>query len=260
MRSSHFTFLVGEEKTPLSIHAAVLEKLSAPLHALVSNGYMRESQSGFAILEDVDVETFAAFSEFAYTKDYKTPARKYDAEKPPRSIVPKPNRISKRSRTVSPRLEKLRQYCNKFLYTSGTTQKDFDAFHFESIGDSFQSRKFGRKAVKSNPNLNLLLHAKLYIFSTRYLIEPLRQKCLATLHEDLLHLECATASHLVLDLLEYVYSNTGRSEPTGESLLRDLVIHFVAYKLPELSEHEGFSIIMESNAEIGLDLAMEMLK
>lgn len=259
MRSSHFTFLVGEDKTPLSIHAAVLDKLSAPLLALVSNGYMKESKAGVAILGDVDVETFAAFSEFAYTNDYKTPARKYDEEKPPRSIVRKPNRISKRTRSFRPKLQKSKD-CNKAFFPSGTSQKDFDAFHFESIGDSFQSRKFGSKAAKSNPNLNLLLHAKLYIFSTKYLIEPLRQKCLATLHEDLLHLECAKASHLIFDLLEYVYSNTGRSEPTGESLLRDLVIHFVAYKLPELSKHENFSVIMESNAKIGLDLAMEMLK
>ncbi|GAM38594.1 hypothetical protein TCE0_033r09439 [Talaromyces pinophilus] len=260
VRSSHFTFLIGEDKTPLSIHAAVLEKLSAPLHALFSNGYMKESQAKVATLDDVDVETFAAFSEFAYTNNYKTPARKCAAEKPPRSIVPKPYRISKRSWTCRPKVQTARKYCNKALYPSGTGQKDFDAFHFEDIGESFRSRKFGSKAVKSNPNLNLLLHAKLYVFSTKYLIEPLRQNCPVTIHEDLLHLGCAKASHLVLALLEYVYSNTGRTEPTGESLLRDLVIHYVASKMPILSKHEDFFAVLDPSAEMGSDLAKEMVK
>lgn len=260
MRSPQFTFLVGEEKIPHMIHTAVLEKLSAPLHALVSNGSMKESQTGIATLDDVDVETFIGFCEFAYTDTYQTPIRKNDAEST-RTDVAKPSRISKRCRRQNGELEKLRKQCNASYYDSVFSATDFDCYHFESLWDSFESRTFSGRVAKSTLSPNPMFHAKLCDFSTKYLIEPLREKCLKSFHSDLLdHNLTSETSYLILDLLEYVYANTGRTEPTRKSSLRDLVIHYVACQLPILSQHRDFSKILESNAEIGLDLAMEMLK
>lgn len=261
MRSSHFIFLVGGEKTPLTIHIAVLEKLSAPLYALISNGSMKESRAGVATLDDVDVETFVAFSEFAYTNRYKTPSRKNNAEKLSRSLVSKSSRISKRVRTFNSEVQKLREDFNERFYHSRYAEKDFDDYLFESIQNSFMARTPGGSVAKIKANADLLFHAKLYIFATKYLIEPLRKACLSSLHFNLVMFEVTDMnSYLILDLLKYVYSNTGRNEPTGKSSLRDLVIHYAAYKLPILSKHEGFSGLLESNAEIGLDLVMEMMK
>lgn len=65
---------------------------------------------------------------------------------------------------------------------------------------------------------------------------------------------------MVLDLLDYTYANTGRTEPTGKSRLRDLVIHYVACKLPILAEIEEFWTILDSDSEMAVDLVSEMLK
>jgi hypothetical protein len=260
MRSSQFTFLVGEEKIPHMIHTAVLEKLSAPLHALVSNGSMKESQTGIATLDDVDLETFIGFCEFAYTDTYQTPTRKNDAEST-RTGVAKPNRISKRPRVHNEKLKKLRLECNQSYHGYRLSSKDFVDYHFASVWDSFESRTYSGGVAKSTLSPYLMFHAKLCVFSTKYVIEPLREKCLEKLHADLQdHNLTSETSYLILDLLEYVYANTGRTEPTGNSSLRDLIIHYVACKLNILSNHGDFFTILESNAQIGLDLVMEMLK
>lgn len=57
------------------IHTGAVKGVSDPLDAMMSNG-MRESLTGVAVLEDVDVSTFAGFCEFVYSGSYKTPERK----------------------------------------------------------------------------------------------------------------------------------------------------------------------------------------
>lgn len=221
---------------------------------------MKESQTRIATLDDVDVETFVAFSEFAYTNDYKTPARKNDTRAAPRSKVVKSTKIAKRNRHMNFRLQKFKQKWNGKYFASATGQKDFDDYLFESLWDSFESRTYPMVGT-SIPTSNFLLHAKLYVFSTKYLAEPVRQQCLANLHKDLrFYVLSAKNAHLILDLLDYVYSNTGRNEPTGTSSLRDLVIHYVASKMPILSKQEDFFDILDSHAEMGSDLVMEMMK
>lgn len=72
-RSSSFDFIMGENKTRLTIHKDVLRRLSAPLAAMMDNGRMKESLEGCAILAHVEEDTFLGFSEFAYQGRYLTP-------------------------------------------------------------------------------------------------------------------------------------------------------------------------------------------
>ena len=50
MQSPQFTFLVGKDRTPIKIHAGVVEGLSHPLYAMINNGQMKESVSQIAEL------------------------------------------------------------------------------------------------------------------------------------------------------------------------------------------------------------------
>lgn len=59
----------------MNIHTGLLEGLSAPLYAMISNGCMKESRDGTAVLEDVEPAVFAAFCEFAYIGTYTIPGR-----------------------------------------------------------------------------------------------------------------------------------------------------------------------------------------
>ncbi|EEA22060.1 hypothetical protein PMAA_058400 [Talaromyces marneffei ATCC 18224] len=93
--SSHFTFLVGEKKTPLTIHPAVVKTLSAPL--------------GVATLEEVDVDTFIGFCEYVYTGAYMTPKCKYDAKAATPNEA-RSNQISQRDRKYN--ISQSSNYCD----------------------------------------------------------------------------------------------------------------------------------------------------
>jgi hypothetical protein len=75
LASRTFTFLVGPEKEPIDVHISLLRSLSEPLDKLMNNGRMRESTERVAVLEEVDVETFALFAEFCYTRNYRAPPK-----------------------------------------------------------------------------------------------------------------------------------------------------------------------------------------
>ncbi|OJD27148.1 hypothetical protein ACJ73_01456 [Blastomyces percursus] len=70
IRSSPYEFLVGADRTRMVIHDSIAQNLSEPLSALIHNGQMKESISGGGPLDDVDVDTFTGFCEFAYTGVY----------------------------------------------------------------------------------------------------------------------------------------------------------------------------------------------
>ncbi len=67
--SKTFTFLVGEKRTVMTVHSGMVSHHSPVLERLVDGG-MAEAASGVATLEDVDIGTFASFSQWGYTGDY----------------------------------------------------------------------------------------------------------------------------------------------------------------------------------------------
>lgn len=112
-----------------------------------------------------------------------------------------------------------------------------------------------------NSALAWVFVVRVYVFATKYLMDPLRQYCLAYLHEELREFGFFDInSDKVLELLEYTYASTSNQEPTGPSLMRNLVIHYVACRFTILSKIEDFTRILKSNAEIGADLCMTMMR
>ena len=81
MRSREFHFLVGSERSRLTIHANLVQNLSRSLHDLMNNGQTKESISGEATFEEVEEETFIAFCEFCYRGSYSTPTLEDDQGK-----------------------------------------------------------------------------------------------------------------------------------------------------------------------------------
>ncbi|KKA24251.1 hypothetical protein T310_1715 [Rasamsonia emersonii CBS 393.64] len=79
--TSHFEFLVGPERTSVTVHKGLASGLSEPLDALMNNGKMLESTTGTAVLEHVEVDVFVAFCEFAYRGSYTVPTgREMDSD------------------------------------------------------------------------------------------------------------------------------------------------------------------------------------
>ncbi|KUL82269.1 hypothetical protein ZTR_10761 [Talaromyces verruculosus] len=251
----HFTFLVGDEKVPLTVHTAAVENLSAPLYALINNGSTKESQTKTATLEDVEASTFISFCEFVYTGQYATPTRKetgmtkQDLNAERQQLRKQPEEVLDECSGFAPIRKKKQPKRSNFFGNSdddwqSPKEKRDDNDFFTKFWENFLSQKFDSGLARLSSQPDIIFHAKSYIFATKYLIEPLRQQSLATLHHDL----------LILDLLDFVYTNTGRSEPSGKSLIRDLVIHYVSCKMRILSDSEDFFAILDSDAEMGSDL------
>lgn len=70
--SHQFTFFVGQEEKPIVVHAAAIAATSQQLDALI-NGGMQESATRCVRIEDVKVDDFIRFCEYAYRGDYTTP-------------------------------------------------------------------------------------------------------------------------------------------------------------------------------------------
>lgn len=74
LKSQLIRFIVGSEKKQFTIHSAVLTKLSTERDSMAIMQTLENKGEGNTsiTLEDVDVDTFIRFSEFAYTGDYTT--------------------------------------------------------------------------------------------------------------------------------------------------------------------------------------------
>lgn len=143
-----------------------------------------------------------------------------------------------------------------------TERIQVDAIYpYERLWEQFRSRSFGVKSALRAKYPDIVFHAKVYVFATKYLVEQLRQQCLKSLHRDLLAFSLNRESaSLILDLLEYTYTNTGRHEPGGKSPLRDLVIHYIACEARTLGDNERFTQILDSNSEMGSDLVAKLVR
>lgn len=76
--SPRFTFLVGQEKKAIVVHAAAIAAVSQQLDALINNG-IKESEERCGKLENVQVDDFIRFCEYAYRGDYTTPLWQFAA-------------------------------------------------------------------------------------------------------------------------------------------------------------------------------------
>ncbi|KAF2802379.1 uncharacterized protein BDZ99DRAFT_202149 [Mytilinidion resinicola] len=72
IQSHQFTFFVGQEGKSIVVHAAAIAATSQQLDALI-NGGMGESETRCARIEDVKVDDFIRFCEYAYRGDYTVP-------------------------------------------------------------------------------------------------------------------------------------------------------------------------------------------
>jgi len=68
-----FTFLLGQEEKPFTVHSAVISAWSKPLYCLM-NDPMNEANEGGARLPDLTIEDFGRFYEFCARGDYTTPS------------------------------------------------------------------------------------------------------------------------------------------------------------------------------------------
>ena len=234
---------------------AAVKGLSDPLYAMINNGTMKESISGVVSLQDVDVDIFEAFFEFAYTGNYDSMLGTLTHEDPDvhqeMADFPKDD------------LFEDDDYSEYFIDDEGEEEDDDGGLDMRISWKDFCRYKYGA-SPKSEwckyPDLSF--HVRVYGFATRYLIEPLRQRCLEYLQRGLSDFKELTDdnSQRILDLFAYTYVHGIGQEPKTEPSIRELISYYMACKFSVLSKNEKFASLLKSNTQISSDLIMAMAK
>nr|KMM68936.1 hypothetical protein CPAG_05259 [Coccidioides posadasii RMSCC 3488] len=283
-RSPQFSFLVGKQRSCLTVHAGVLQNVSEPLWALTDNGQMKESTSRIAVLGDTDEDVFIGFCEHVYTGAYITPDLEGTAVADQSFAIPVHVSSNQEDpsidggavsataadpiddfwgRPISSKKKKKPSKCwleERELKPDAFDKAD-NIFSYEGRWKKFRALQYRGLASSIAVKPDLLFHAKLYVFATRYIIEPLQTQAVKSLHRDLCNFSLSkeTASQ-ILGLLEFTYQNTARYEPSGRSLLRDVVIQYVACEVQMLAGNEDLYSLLDVDGEMGSDLVAKLIK
>jgi hypothetical protein len=265
------------------VHAAAIAATSPQLDALI-NGGMEESGARCARIEDVRVDDFVRFCEYAYRGDYTVPAWE---EIPPRSssTIDKNEEnndhdgwdqfgtSSKKKKSKKGRLAP--EPPPMEVETAPEPQHESRSVSRTSLRTQFNTRKYltdgGPKALilqqfEPKPNSTedqnftpvLLAHARLYCFAHVRLITPLKALTLDKLHRTLLSFKLyAERVGDIIELARYVYSNPDLPDRGDDGTLDDLrklVVDYVVCEIDTIGKYDEFTKYVEEGGEFVGDL------
>jgi BTB/POZ domain len=282
--SHPFRFLIGPDKKTFYVHTELVAQHSSALGALVS-GPMAEAKESCAILEDADEGTFVRFVEYMYTNDYSVPdpvivqmASNSTFENGQDGIeetavvdVPssapieddywsftskkskKKNKVASADVPVDVPLEYSQRGCKKDQLWSEFTEKA----HMRHR-EPWEPRQ--NKESCEDYTQVFLCHARIYVFSDRYCIEPLqelaRQKLRLTLSTFILFSERVSD---IVELVQYTYAHTMEHEE-GIDKLRSLVMDYVICQMEAIVKDKNFITLLQEPGALAKDLVLKSLR
>lgn len=252
----HFTLLVGPRRTRVTIQRRLASNLSEPLDMLMNNGHMME-----AVLEDVELDTFVAFCEFAYKGSYITPLVVKGEEEEDEEVRELDRAKEALQNGYSYDDEPLPE-CTPFSGVSSWGERESKCIMLSDLWELFRTLALPPVYAAPTPFQGppaLTFHAKVYVFATRYLIEPLRKLSLRHLHRELCRFPVTVKnSQEIFDLAEYTYTNTTRDEVWGPQL-RELVSHYLACKVHIFVNDSRWTQLLDNYGEVGSDLVRKLV-
>jgi hypothetical protein len=261
------------------VHSAAIAAISEQLNALI-NGGMGEAATRCARIEDVKVDDFIRFCEFAYRGDYTTPPW----EDVLQELNSKSSNCEKNedSDSLGTLLSKEKKKGNKWFMEAALDEceappADFPEPTYEAgvisrtpLRAQFNSRTYlndgslkaqilqqfepkPNTAVNQNFTPVLLAHARLYCFAHLRLIEPLRALTLDKLHKTLMNFKLFTARvEDIIELARFAYSNPDLPDRRDDGTiddLRKLVVEYVVCEIDTIGKCDGFVKYMEDGGE-----------
>ena len=216
------------------------------------NGHLSEAHQGFAVLEDVDKDTFVRFLRWVYTKDY--PDKEH--------TVVKDEVAAEQASQNGPPLDfndddwAVWGNSKKKKKKKGETEK-------ASLKETFVRRQYdwddvplGPVPTRSNKGPEedysevFLCHARIYVFAEKYDIQHLKVLALRKLQQVLaiftLYQERVGD---VLSLLQYVYANTTESK-TGVEDVRTMLAHYIGCEMETLMKDGQIKDLLSEHDEM----------
>lgn len=265
------------------VHAAAIAATSLQLDALI-NGGMEESEKRCAKIEDVRVDDFVRFCEYAYRGDYTVPSWEevllesssstskkhesnggtFDLDHAAFSSIKRKKKgkkecvISERppvdvvvpspeASIISRTALRSKFDTQNFLIDSGP--KSLILQHFEPVPNSAPDQNFTPV---------LLAHARLYCFAHVRFIASLRALTLDKLHKTLLTFKLYSERiGDIVELARYTYSNPylpDRKDDGTLDDLRKLVVDYIVCEIDTIGKHPEFVKYLEEGGEFVGDL------
>jgi hypothetical protein len=294
--SSHpFRFLIGPDKKAFYVHPELVVQHSSALAALVS-GQMAEAKESCAFLEDVDEDTFVRFVEYMYTNDYPVPnpvivqmASDSTFENGQDGIEetaavdePQPTPIHEDDwSSKKDKKKKKASMGNPWHKEEVSMQEDAIPMDYSSeytqreckkdrLWSEFTKKAHVRHHKPWEPRQNkeccedytqvFLCHARLYVVSDRYCIEPLQQltlqKLRLTLSRFILFNERVSD---IIELVQYTYAHTMEHEE-GIDKLRSLVMDYVICQMEAIVKDKNFVTMLQEPGALAKDLVLKSLQ
>jgi hypothetical protein len=282
VRSQQFTFFIGQEGEPIVVHSAAIAATSQQLNALI-NGGMGEAATRCARIEDVKVDDFIRFCEYAYRGDYTTPPWEEVLQDPnPRSIDCEKNEYTEPRSVLPPKKKKKAKHWLMEAVSDAGQDVPYEdppadvpthgtpIISRTPLRAQFNSRTYliegGLKAqilqqfepkpntaVDQNFTPVLLAHARLYCFAHLRLIEPLRALTLDKLHKTLMNFKLFTARiGDIIELARFAYSNADLPDRRDDGTiddLRKLVVEYFVCEIDTIGKCDEFVKYMEEGGE-----------
>ena len=285
--STPFKFIIDGK--PLYMHSEIVSAHSKPLDRMI-NGHMSEAQKGFAVLEDVDFETFNRFIQWSYV-GYYSPAS-YQMDQEANSAHKSDEDEGRLTQLVTASEEDLPASAYNIVpeepswqSPSSSSRKitkykkgahaSYNVVPKRSSKDSLKTLFFDRQpTIRSNsipiPPIRanrdgrenytevFLSHARLFIFADKYDIQSLKTLAFENLHGTLsiftLH---RNRTNDIIELLRCVYESV-HTTPGAEDL-RALMTDYLGYEMDTLMDDENFKDLMNEDGGTLLGDYMKMV-
>jgi hypothetical protein len=263
--SPQFTFLLGEDRTPVTVHASVMASLSGPFDRLI-NGPMKEAQEKCAELPHVEKEIFLRLIEFAYRGDYTVRPcpddPKVEEDLKELELDVKIEAAEATKDIVENDLRERRIPDFGMRWKSKEYPPFQGTYRQETLVSSFPDRSLGPRNYSHEAYF--LLHAKVYCLADYYIVPVLKQLALHKLHYGLRECTsrvdpCKTLPDDVVALLNYVYSTENiqdRDENGPLDALRQEVLGFTYHRLEIIEDNVSFRKLLQGGGQLPVDLVL----
>ncbi|KAK6344428.1 hypothetical protein TWF696_008065 [Orbilia brochopaga] len=258
LNSDVFNFLIGPSRTRFGIHKFLLAAHSDVLKRIL-DGHMREANTNEMVLEDVEEDCFACFSEYLYTGKYPVPR--------PRELHPTTvnKGLAGLVGGISGDLSDTESYRKKSTAPAPSAKKKPSRGFagFGGSGDMSPPRP-GSPAGAQGPGVVItqfkstthdftnvfITLAGLYVLAEKYNIQYLKHLALSDLSNQLKYSFELIPSRRgdIVELIRYTYNNTyepkqdPRSREIKEEGLRSLVSNYAALNLNGLRARRGLGL------------------
>lgn len=219
------------------------------------NGHLSEAHQGFAVLEEVEKDTFVRFIRWVYSKDYPALQHTVIVEPPSSSETtqPKPPDPDDDWGFWGTTKKKKKKKGEAEKGGSGSLKETFISHQYdleETWNANPPPAPRSNKGSEEDYSGVFLCHAKLYVFAEKYDIQPLKKLALKKLHQTLaiftLYMERVGD---ITTLLKYVYANTSESKPDVDDI-RSMLAHYIGFEMETLHKEGEIKEMLSENNEM----------